>query len=92
MKDFTYMQLFKEQRIEFNEKYGKALVLFRFSDLFMAVEDDASECHDILGTSISVSGADGIKSSAFPSHCLDTYLPRLVRAGHRVCICENPFK
>lgn len=92
MKEFSYMQAFKEQQSEFKQKYGDAIILFRVSNLYMAVEDDALVCEQELGTSLSVSTADCIKSSAFPSHCLDTYLPKLIRAGHRICICENPWK
>ena len=90
MKDFSYMHLFKEKNNEIKAKYGDAIILFRCSNLYMAVEDDASECQRVLGTRISVSISDCIRSTAFPEHCLDTYLPKLVRAGHRICICENP--
>ena len=91
MKDFNYMQAFKEKQVEIKEKYGDAIILFRVSDLYMAVDEDASACGRVLGISVSVCGAVGVRSSAFPNHCLDVYLPKLIRAGHRICICENPW-
>lgn len=90
MKNFSYLQLFKEQNIKFKAEHGAVIILYRVSDLYMAIEEDAMECMQLLGTSISLSGEDRIKSTAFPSHCLDTYLPKLVRAGYRICICDNP--
>ena len=90
MKNFSYLQLFKEQNIKFKAEHGAVIILYRVSDLYMAVEDDATACQEALGLSLSVSTSDRIKSTAFPSHCLDTYLPKLVRAGHRICICDNP--
>jgi DNA mismatch repair protein MutS len=90
MKEFSYMQFFKEKYNQFKEKYGDAIILFRCSDLYMAIEDDATACQEALGLTLSISTSDRIKSTAFPSHCLDTYLPKLVRAGHRICICDNP--
>ena len=92
MKEFSYMQFFKEKYNQFKAKYGDAIILFRCSDLYMVVEEDADACSKVLGVPMSVSGTDSIKSVAFPECALDTYLPKLVKAGYRICILDNPLK
>lgn len=92
MKEFSYMQFFKEKYNQYKEKYGDAIILFRVSDLYMAVEEDADAYSKVQGVPMSVSGTDSIKSVAFPECALDTYLPMLVKAGYRICILDNPLK
>ena len=90
MENFSYIQLFKDKSLEIKAKFGDAIVLFRTGDLYTIVEEDAVIASEILGLSISIS-LNRLKSTAFPEYCLDTYLPKLVRAGHRIAICEEPF-
>ena len=88
MENFSFIQLFKDKSLEMKAKYGDALILFRMGDLYTMVEEDAEIASEILGLSITIS-LNRLKSTAFPEFCLDTYLPKLVRAGHRICICDG---
>ena len=81
MKEFSYMQFFKEKYNLFKAKYGDAIILFRCSDLYMAVEDDATACQEALGLTLSISTSDRIKSHKSAS---------LPRRSDRICICDNP--
>lgn len=71
-----------------------ALLLFRNGDYYEAIQDDAVRASRILGTTLTglTVSYDGSKkdfrSTAFPHHALDTYLPKLIRAGERVAICD----
>ena len=73
------------------KKHPDAVLLFRVGDFYECFEDDAKVASDVLGISLT-SRANGKKKAflaGFPHHALDTYLPKLVRAGHRVAICEQ---
>ena len=75
---------------ELKEKYPDTLILMRSGNWYVAHEDDAMAVSQICG--ITLTGQVGDKSSwqaSFPNHALDTYLPKLVRAGKRVSICED---
>lgn len=68
------------------EQYQDALLLFRCGDFYETYCDDAAECADILG--ITLVFRNGHNIVGFPFHSLDTYLPKLVRAGKKVAICD----
>jgi DNA mismatch repair protein MutS len=73
-------------------KYPGALLLFRVGDFYETFGEDAiksSEILDILLTKRSNGAAAAIELAGFPYHALDTYLPKLIKAGHRVAICEQ---
>ena len=75
-------------------KHSDAILLFRCGDFYETYGPDAVEASRILGITLtrrnSVAGAsDNTEMAGFPYHALDTYLPRLVRAGCRVAICEE---
>lgn len=80
---------------ELKKKHPDAILLFRCGDFYKAYLDDAEKTAKTLGTiltkSTSVKDKEGnfLQFTIFPYHALDTYLPRLVRAGHRVAICER---
>ena len=66
-----------------------ALLLFRVGDFYEAYEQDAETACKILSITLTCRGnAKGIKLCGSPFHALDTYLPRLVKAGKRVAICD----
>ncbi len=72
-------------------KYPDAVLLFRVGDFYETFGEDAIIAAEILGivlTSRNNGGSD-VELAGFPHHSLDTYLPKLVRAGHRVAICEQ---
>jgi DNA mismatch repair protein MutS len=76
----------------FKTKYPGAILLFRVGDFYETFGEDAIKVSQILGIVLTRrgngSGTD-IELAGFPYHSLDTYLPKLVRAGQRVAICEQ---
>ncbi len=76
-------------------KHPDAVLLFRCGDFYETYSDDAVIAADILGITLTKrSGGAGRKDSetamaGFPHHALDTYLPKLIRAGKRVAICDQ---
>ncbi len=76
-----------KQYFELKKKYHDAIILYRVGDFYETFCEDAQEAHDILG--ITLTARAGSPLAGFPYHALDTYLPRLVRAGKRVAICEQ---
>ncbi len=73
-------------------KYPRALLLFRVGDFYETFGEDAikaSKVLDIVLTKRANGAASHIELAGFPHHSLDTYLPKLVRAGNRVAICDQ---
>src|SRR3954463_2939467 len=73
-------------------KYPDALLLFRVGDFYETFGADAVKAANILGivlTKRANGSASFIELAGFPHHSLDTYLPKLVRAGQRVAICDQ---
>ena len=73
-------------------KYPDALLLFRVGDFYETFGADAIKAANILGivlTKRANGAASFVELSGFPHHSLDTYLPKLVRAGQRVAICDQ---
>ncbi len=73
-------------------KYPDALLLFRVGDFYETFSEDAIKASKILGivlTKRANGSASHIELAGFPHHALDTYLPKLVRAGMRVAICDQ---
>lgn len=69
-------------------KYPDALLLFRRGDFYCALEEDAVKLSQLLGITLTKYSSDGHREAMFPDHCLDTYLPKIIRAGNRVAICD----
>lgn len=78
----------EKQYHELKAKHPDALLLFRCGDFYEAYKDDAEECAHILGLTLSKSDIHGLLTG-FPHHSLDIYLPKLIRAGKRVAICDQ---
>lgn len=81
-----------KQWSEMKKKHPDAVLLFRVGDFYECFSEDAVTASDILGITLTrrASGkAKAIELAGFPHHALDTYLPKLVRAGKRVAICEQ---
>ena len=76
---------------EMKAKHTDAILLFRTGDFYTSLADDAKAVSDILGITLTRTQAKDItrEQAAFPAHSLDTYLPKLVRAGKRVAICDG---
>jgi len=85
-----------KQYNQIKEKYPDALLLFRVGDFYETFGEDAIKAASILGIVLTKRGAGSASETplaGFPYHSLDTYLPKLVKAGYRVAICdqlENP--
>lgn len=77
---------------EMKKKHPDAILLFRVGDFYETFGKDAVEASEVLGITLTrrLNGtAASIELAGFPHHALDTYLPKLVRAGKRVAICEQ---
>ena len=72
-------------------KYPNAMLLFRVGDFYETFGNDAVLSSKILGITLTKrsNGSSNDALAGFPHHALDTYLPKLVRAGHRVAICDQ---
>ena len=81
-----------KQYFDIKSKHPDAILLFRVGDFYEMYGDDAVNGAAILGivqTKRSNAGSAPIAMAGFPHHALDTYLPKLVRAGKRVAICDQ---
>ena len=81
------------QFFAFKEKYPDAVLLFRCGDFYETYGKDAVEAASILGITLTRRNNGGntgdTEMAGFPYHALDTYLPKLIRAGRRVAICDQ---
>jgi len=77
-----------EQFATFKKKHPGALLLFRKNDYYIAYEEDAEKISNTIGIALKHQDG-GVKVAEFPHYALDTYLPKLVRSGERVAICEQ---
>ncbi len=82
------------QFIQVKTKYPDAILLFRVGDFYETFGEDAIKASRALGITLTSrnNGGSDVELAGFPYHSLDTYLPRLVRAGYRVAICEQMEK
>jgi DNA mismatch repair protein MutS len=81
-----------KQYIAMKQKHPDAILLFRVGDFYETFSDDAIASSEILGITLTRranGSAQYVELAGFPHHALDTYLPKLVRAGKRVAICEQ---
>ena len=89
-KELTPMM---KQFFDLKAKHPDALLLFRCGDFYETYCDDAVEAAGILGITLTHrnngAGVKGDEMAGFPHHALDTYLPKLIRAGKRVAICDQ---
>lgn len=81
-----------KQFYEIKAKHPDALLLFRVGDFYETFGEDAIKASKVLGITLTKrknGAASSVELAGFPYHSLDAYLPRLVRAGLRVAICEQ---
>jgi len=92
-KDEKGLTPMMKQFFSLKAKHPDALMLFRCGDFYETYCDDAVEASKILGITLTRRNNGGETGSAamagFPHHALDTYLPKLIRAGKRVAICDQ---
>ncbi len=80
------------QYFSIKAKYPDAILLFRVGDFYETFSEDAIKASKVLGivlTRRANGSASFVELAGFPHHSLDSYLPKLVRAGHRVAICDQ---
>ncbi len=73
-------------------EYPDTILLFRVGDFFETFDEDAKTASKVLGITLTKRAngkAENVPLAGFPHHALDTYLPKLVRAGYRVAVCEQ---
>ncbi|MBP9078371.1 MAG: DNA mismatch repair protein MutS, partial [Haliscomenobacter sp.] len=80
-----------EQYVKIKAKYPDAILLFRVGDFYETFGQDAVKASRVLGIVLTSrnNGGNDVELAGFPFHSLDLYLPRLVRGGYRVAICEQ---
>ncbi len=81
-----------KQYYQIKGRYPDALLLFRVGDFYETFGEDAKVAAEVLGIVLTKrhnGSANEIALAGFPHHSLETYLPKLVRAGHRVAICDQ---
>ena len=83
-----------KQFFDLKAKHPDAILLFRCGDFYETYANDATVAADILGITLTKRNnggkeGDPVAMAGFPYHALDTYLPKLVRAGRRVAICDQ---
>ena len=71
------------------EKHSDVLILFRVGDFYESYFEDAKKVSEVLGVTLTENEKDDILITSFPTQSLDTYLPKLIRAGLRVDICDD---
>lgn len=83
-----------QQYVQVKTKYPDAILLFRVGDFYETFGEDAVKASRALGITLTSrnNGGNDIELAGFPYHSMDVYLPRLVRAGYRVAICEQMEK
>ncbi len=80
------------QYYKIKESYPDTILLFRVGDFFETFEEDAKTASKVLGITLTKranGAAEDVPLAGFPHHAIDTYLPKLVRAGYRVAVCEQ---
>lgn len=79
-----------KQFYDLKAKHPDAVLLFRCGDFYEVYGDDAKVCAKVLGITLTFRDlGEHIDMAGFPHHALDTYLPKIIRAGHRVAICDQ---
>lgn len=83
-----------KQYNELKQKFSDVLLIFRCGDFYETYKEDAVKASNILGITLTQhskrmdDNGKPLKMAGFPYHALDTYLPKLIRAGERVAICD----
>ena len=74
---------------ELKAKHPDAVILFRVGDFYESYLEDAKKLSEVLGLTLTRQAKTEMDLTGFPYHALDTYLPKLIRAGLRVAICDD---
>ena len=91
--DFRYENIYELNDLK--KKHPDAMLLFRCGDFYETYKDDAVKASNILGITLTrysqrkEEDGSALRMAGFPYHALDTFLPKLIRAGERVAICDQ---
>ena len=83
---------------DLKKRHPDALLLFRAGDFYETYKEDAEKASEVLGITLTKNPktkddkGKPLALAGFPYHALDTYLPKLIRAGLRVAICDQPVQ
>lgn len=94
-QQMSNVPLIIKQYNDLKQKHPDALLLFRCGDFYETYKEDAVKASNILGITLTKHSkrmdeeGKPLKMAGFPYHALDTYLPKLIRAGERVAICDQ---
>lgn len=84
--------------LDLKKRHPDALLLFRAGDFYETYKEDAEKASEVLGITLTKNPktkddkGKPLALAGFPYHALDTYLPKLIRAGLRVAICDQPVQ
>ena len=88
-KTKTSERTMKETYDELKQKHPERILLLRYNDFYHICGEDARDASEILNIALLRKEDESAEAIAsFPFHALDTYLPKLIRAGKRVAICD----
>lgn len=79
----------QKQYEDLKAKHPEAKLLFRCGDFYEAYDEDAKVLAEVLAITLTTNAKTKRQMCGFPYHALDTYLPKIIRAGHRVAICDQ---
>ena len=90
-KGATKVTPLMQQYFSVKAKYPDAILLFRVGDFYETFGEDAVTASQVLGIVLTNrnNGGSKIELAGFPHHSMNVYLPRLVKAGYRVAVCEQ---
>lgn len=88
MKQKEYRERIQKLYTELKKKYPDVVIFFRGDDWYFLIGEDAMTAAKVLGVTVSCN-SDNIQTAYFPRHALDIYLPKMIRAGLRVCIQDE---
>lgn len=77
-----------KQYNDLKAKHPDAVLLFRVGDFYRSISDDARIVSSVCGVTLAKDEKAGTWRCEFPHYNLDVFLPKLVRAGHRLAICD----
>ncbi len=80
----NHLTLYREAK----DRHPGMILLFRMGDFYELFESDAEICAQVLGPSLTVR-SDGVPMAGFPHKSLESHLRKLLKAGHRVAICDE---
>lgn len=92
MKNSSQLTPLMAQYFKIKQAHPDTILLFRVGDFFETFEEDAKTASKVLGITLtkrSNGAAEDTPLAGFPHHAIDSYLPKLVRAGYRVAVCEQ---